>query len=173
MDLDFLSVYKMKRGDMEAGEHLIRKYYPEILRYCYLHQFDRDCAEDIAQETFVRFFAAIGRYEHRGKVKNYLYTIAANLCRNESKRTKELPLPEHPEQETQPIPELEGKLDLYAALERLPMELRQVAVLYYFRQYTLKEISGILKISPSLVRKRLERTKQAMRRYLEGEEWDR
>lgn len=170
MDLDFLSVYKIKHGDMEAGEHLIRKYYPEILRYCYLHQFDRDSAEDIAQETFARFFAAIGRYEHCGKIRNYLYTIAANLCRNESKKIKELPLPEHLEQQPQQITELEGKLDVYLALEQLPVELHQVTVLYFFRQYTLKEISGILKISPSLVRKRLELAKKAMRRYFREEE---
>lgn len=37
MDLDFLTIHQIKNGDAQAAEGFIRKYYPEILRYCYLH----------------------------------------------------------------------------------------------------------------------------------------
>lgn len=88
MGIDYLYICQIKNGDAKAGERLIRKYYPEILRYCYLHIPDRGYAEDMTQETFVRFFDSLKRYEHRGKTQKYLYTIAANLCRNYHKKLK-------------------------------------------------------------------------------------
>lgn len=170
MDLDFLTVLQIKKGNTQAGEKLIRKYYPEILRYCFLHLSDRTYAEDMTQETFVRFFTSLERYQPRGQVKNYLYTIAANLCRDYYKKIRELPVEELPEQLTEPIPRAEEKLDVSAALGRLPMELQQVVILYFFRDFSQKEIAGILKISPTLVRRRLERAKEQLRVFLEEEE---
>ncbi len=170
MDFDFLTISQIKNGDRQAGERLIRKYYPEILRYCYLHVSCRDDAEDLTQETFVRFFASLGRYEYRGKTKNYLYTIAANLCRDHYKKIRDLPLEDLPEQSAESIPEVEIRLDISAALEQLSMDLREVTILYYFRQRSQKEIAAILGISPTLVRRRLKRATQQLRILLGKEE---
>ena len=57
MDADFLLIKRMKQGDEAAFEVFVRKYYEEILNYCSYHCFDRTYAEDLTQETFVRFFA--------------------------------------------------------------------------------------------------------------------
>lgn len=170
MDIDYLYICQIKNGDAKAGERLIRKYYEEILRYCYLHIPDRGYAEDMTQETFVNFFDSLERYDHQGKTKKYLYAIAANLCRNYHKRIKELPLDDVPEQRIETIPKVETKLDIYAALNQLPIELKEVTILYYFRDRTQKEIANILGISPTLVRRRLERSKQQLREFLEKEE---
>ena len=170
MDIDYLYIRKIKNGDTQAGERLIRKYYPEILRYCYLHIPDRGYAEDMTQETFVCFFDSLKRYDHQGKTRNYLYTIAANLCRNYYKKIKELPMDDVTEQKVEPIPKVETKLDIYAALNQLPLELKEVTILYFFRDRTQKEIASILNISPTLVRRRLERSKQHLREFLEKEE---
>lgn len=59
MASDFLLIQKIKNGDSHAGDLLIEKYYPAIYQYCFLHIHDRDCAEDLAQETFARFFEAL------------------------------------------------------------------------------------------------------------------
>ena len=93
MDLDFLTIHQIKNGDAQAAEGFIRKYYPEILRYCYLHISDCGYAEDLTQETFEHFFSTLNRYQYRGKTKNYLYTIAANLCRDHYKKSREFPDP--------------------------------------------------------------------------------
>lgn len=167
MDIDFLTICRIKNGDAQAGEHLIRKYYPEILRYCYRHIPDSGYAEDITQETFALFFRALGQYEHREKTLNYLYTIATNLCRNYYKKAKEIPMEELPEQPKDTISHIESKLDIHAALNRLPIELQEVTILYFFRDRTQKEIAIILGISPTLVRRRLERAKQQLRTLLE------
>lgn len=169
MDIDFLYICQIKNGDIDAGERFIRKYYPEILRYCYLHISDRGYAEDVTQETFVRFFGSINRYEHQGKIRNYLYTIATNLCRSYYKKIKEVSIEDIPEQRIEPIAEVETKIEIYTALSQLPIELREVIILYFFRECSQKEIAEILGISQTLVRRRLERAKQQLRVFLEKE----
>lgn len=167
MDLDFLIVYQMKNGDKQAVERFIRKYYPEILRYCYLHISDRNYAEDMTQETFEHFFSTLDRYQYRGKTINYLYTIAANLCRDYYKKRRDIPMEELPEQAVEPIALAEEKLDVAAGLNHLPFELREVMILYYFRGRTQKDIAKILGISQTLVQRRLERAKNQLRIFLE------
>lgn len=167
MDLDFLIVYQMKNGDKQAVERFIRKYYPEILRYCYLHISDRNYAEDMTQETFEHFFSTLDRYQYRRKTINYLYTIAANLCRDYYKKRRDIPMEELPEQAVEPIALAEEKLDVAAGLNHLPFELREVMILYYFRGRTQKDIAKILGISQTLVQRRLERAKNQLRIFLE------
>ena len=90
MDTDFLTIRKMKQGDEAALDAFVRKYYSDILKYCTFHSSDQREAEDLTQETFVRFFAKLSEYRYQGKTKNYLYTIAANLCRNQWKKLREI-----------------------------------------------------------------------------------
>lgn len=167
MDLDFLILHQMKNGDKQAVERFIRKYYPDILRYCYLHISDQGDAEDITQETFEHFFSALDRYQYRGKTQNYLYTIAANLCRDYYRKYREIPAAELPEQSVEPIALAEKKLDIEEALNHLQMELREVTILYYFRDRTQKEIAEILGISQTVVQRRLERARNQLRIFLE------
>ena len=83
--MDFLLVKKVKNGDEQAGEQLIRKYYAAIYQYCFLHLCDRDLAEDMAQETFLRFIRYVEGYHDRN-LKGYLLTIAMNVCRDYLRR---------------------------------------------------------------------------------------
>lgn len=78
----------------------MEKYYPAILRYCRLHIDDYGYAEDMAQETFARFFRTLRQYRHYGKAANYLYAIAANACRDYYRQSKnrELPTEQLPDQ---------------------------------------------------------------------------
>ena len=82
MDADFLLIHKMKNGDETAMEIFVTKYYPAIRNYCRSHTWTDDDAEDLAQATFERFFHTFTSYHHCGKLANYLYVIAGNLCRD-------------------------------------------------------------------------------------------
>lgn len=70
--------------DIEGGdrmyERMLTAYYDEIFRYCYHHVGSRETAEDLCQDTFVSFLEHKSDYHSRGKLKNYLYTIARNKC---------------------------------------------------------------------------------------------
>ncbi len=174
MNIDFLLIQKMKRGDENAFEVFVRKHYEEILKYCSYHCSDTSYAEDLTQETFLHFFEKLSDYRYMGKTRNYLYTIAGNLCRDYYKKVKESLLEEqstevqnslqHSETE-----EIFNKITVEAALNSLPDELREVIVLYYFQELKLAEISDILQIGQSLVKYRVKQAKMRLERLLREE----
>lgn len=174
MDIDFLLLQRMKRGDENAFDVFVRKYYPEILNYCNYHCPDTSTAEDLTQETFLRFFEKLSDYRYMGKTKNYLYTIAGNLCRDSYKKIRESLLEEqsleiqdclHPPE----TDELLNRLTIKAALDRLPAELREVIILYYFQELKLTEISSTLQIGLPLVKYRVKQAKTHLERLLREE----
>lgn len=61
--------------------------YNKIYRYCYFKLRRREMAEDITQETFLRFFES-SDYVNTGKAMQYLYTIARNLCVDKYRKQK-------------------------------------------------------------------------------------
>lgn len=61
---------------------IIAAYYDQIYKYCYWKIHDRDEAQDIIQDTFIRFMDAAHTYSEIEKPKALLYTIANNLCLN-------------------------------------------------------------------------------------------
>ena len=169
MDQDFRLLRKMRQGDEAAIECFVRKYYPAVLKYCHLHIWDKGEAEDLAQETFERFFRAFESYRHQGKAANYLYTIAGNLCRNFYKKKRADAVQEVPEQTESPMDILEEKLDLERAVRKLPEEMRDVVILYYFQELKLKEITEVLNIGLPLVKYRIKRAKELLGGYLKEE----
>lgn len=174
MDADFLLIRKMKGGDENASNIFIRKYYKDILNYCYYHCHDKEYAEDLVQETFVRFFTKLSSYQHRGKAKNYLYTIAGNLCRDLLKKKREIPVEENDLREmtddaAYPTEEIVNKLAVEQALLQLPNELSEVIILYYFQDQRLSEIADTLHISLSLVKYRMRQAKIQLEQLLRKE----
>lgn len=81
-------IRKLKQGDEDAFAVFVHKYYPKVLLYCQYHCMDKEDAQDLTQETFVRFFTKLPEYHYRGKNLNYLYTIAGNLCKDYLKKEK-------------------------------------------------------------------------------------
>ena len=174
VDVDFLLIRKMKQGDDDAFDVFVRKYYNDILKYCSYHCFDAEYAEDLTQETFANFFAKLSDYRYKGKTKNYLYTIAGNLCKNYYKQQKPLFIEEDQLSELEsPSDNLEEKITdrmmLEWALEQLPDEFRQVIDLYYFQEMKLIEIASILGIGLPLVKYRLKQARNRLQYLLRRE----
>lgn len=175
MDVDFLLIRKMKQGDDNAFDTFVRKYYNDILKFCSYHCSDAEDAEDLTQETFANFFAKLSDYRHKGKTKNYLYTIAGNLCKNQYKKQKPLPVDEQQlleiESESGNLEEsITDKIMLDWALEQLPEEFRQVIDLYYFQEMKLTEIASALGIGLPLVKYRLKQARNRLQVLLGKEE---
>ena len=175
MDADFLLIRKMKQGNDDAFDQFIRKYYEEILKYCNYHCHDAEYAKDITQETFIRFFINLSEYHYKGKTKNYLYTIAGNLCKNFYKKTKEALLEDNLFETTyvQDTRQLDIVLDhiiIEDAIKKLPKELREVVILYYFQELKLKEIANMLCIGLPLAKYRLGQARKRLKQILGTEE---
>lgn len=170
MDKDFLLVLKMKNGDEKAMEQFVKQYYAQILQYCHYHSNGRAQAEDLTQETFARFFAALGGYSHIGKAINYLYVIARNVCIDSCHKQPEIPLTNSSEPCENPLENVDGKVDMERALQKLPEELREVVILHYFQELSLRETAEVLKIGLPLVKYRIKRAKEQLHSLLEKEE---
>lgn len=166
MDADFLLIHQMKNGDDQAINSFVKKYYPAILRYCRLHTKDLGYAEDLTQETFARFFRTLHQYQHYGKAANYLYVIASNLCKDSNKRKEEMRLEELPEQVSEEMAQVDLRISVHMALQKLPQELRDVTVLYFFQEVNQREIAKILQIGLPLVKYRIKRAKELLSGYL-------
>ena len=170
MDADFLLLHRMRHGDDQAIEDFVRKYYPMILRYCHLHIQDTGYAEDLTQETFVRFFRSLNQYQHYGKAANYLYVIAGNLCRDYHKKPEAIPMEELPEQPVNQMQALDLRMDVHRALEQLSPELREVTILYFFQELRQTEIAKILGIGLPLVKYRIRRAKDLLEQLIGKED---
>lgn len=169
MDLDFLLIQRMRMGDEKAIEVFVKKYYEKILKYCQVHISCSSDAEDLVQETFVRFFSALDRYQHYGKAVNYLYAIATNLCKDFYRKNREIPVEAFPEEGkvTSSVEnrEIELRLDIWRALEKMPREIREVTVLFFFEEKKQKEIASILGIGLPLVKYRIHRARELLEKY--------
>ncbi len=172
MNADFLMIKRMRQGDEAAFDMFVRKYYGEILNYCHYHCFDRAYAEDLAQETFLHFFAKLSDYHDKGKTKNYLYTIAGNLCRDFYRKKKDIPA-EHGDLEQNAVyVSLDSVIERIAveeAVKSLPPEFGEVIILYYFQGLKMREIADVLQVKVSLVKYRLKQAKKMLGQRM-GEE---
>lgn len=170
LDLDYLLVQRMRIGDEKALDAFVTKYYPAILKYCHLHIDDYGYAEDMAQETFARFFRTFKQYRHYGKAANYLYVIAANACRDYYRQNRELTLDELPESPDERVESPEIQVEVRMALDSLPEEIREVAILYFLQERKQKDIAAVLGIGLPLVKYRIGRARELLRAFLDNSE---
>lgn len=167
---DSLLVHLARAGDEDACEKLVKKYYSSVYQYCLLHIYDPYEAEDLTQEVFTRFFSNLYRYKEYGKVKNYLYTIAENTVKNYYKKKKDIPSEELLKSEYSSknhVEELGVRLTIEQAVRKLPEEIRETAVLYFFQELKQREIAELLHIKLSLVKYRIGRAKELLKKELE------
>lgn len=165
---DFLLIQKMRMGDEKALNAFVTKYYAKILTYCRMHVDDQDYAQDLAQETFVRFFRSFRQYQHYGKAANYLYVVASNLCSDYYRRKKEWlfdtdTIRDAPDERCS---DPDTRLMVRMALERLPKDIRETAVLYFVQEQKQKDIAAILGIGLPLVKYRIKRARKLLSEYL-------
>ena len=131
-----------------------------------------DIAEDVGQETFIRAYRALGRFERGRPLGPWLVRIAANLAINQrrSPRSREQELPEghaaEPARENGPLAQLldrEAGAVLEHAVGALPAEQRAVFVLRVYEDLSYQEIAETLGLSIGTVMSRLSRAREKLR----------
>jgi RNA polymerase sigma-70 factor, ECF subfamily len=79
-------------GDGRAFQELVRRYQSRLQRFVYRMIGDRERAEDLVQEAFVRVHRHLHRFDHTRKFSTWIYTIASNLAKNELRNRSRSPL---------------------------------------------------------------------------------
>lgn len=129
--------------------------YDKIYRYCYFKLSDQQMAEDITQETFLRFLEN-SNYCERGQKIRYLYTIAHNLCVDiyRGRQTEALEDKHFIEDKED---EILTNITVKEAVSQLAKEEQELLFLRYVNEVPVSDICSILKISRfSLYRKNLK-----------------
>lgn len=153
----------IKQGDKDRLEELIAFFYPAILRYCYRILGCRQSAEDATQETFLRLCRGMSSYTHKGMFKAYLYKIAKNTCLDLTENLPHDPLTETPELE-QGYSRAESDTDFDRMISVLPTDQREVVILRFAHDLSLKEIAEILELPLRTVQSRLRYALQKIKK---------
>ena len=170
---------KVLGGNLGAFRVLVDRYGGVVHGVAYARLRNTADAEDIAQETFVRFYQQLDQMAHRKYIGPWLVRVARNVSVDlVRKRGRDAALAERQEGERVAIPNPareELHRILYEQLDGLDAESREVLILYYFMRKKAREIAALLEITPDAAAKRLQRARDELGRRLTdllGEELD-
>ena len=141
--------------------------YDKIYTFCYFKVQNRDIAEDLTQETFLRYFSQTS-YVNKGKPLAYLYTIAKNCCTDYYRKTKTVPITEELSALDEISP-LEDNLVIKTAINKLAHDQQELLLLRFTNELGLSEIGSILNLSRFAVYRKLNATLKELKPML-GEE---
>jgi len=183
-------VEQCRKGDLAAFGRLVTKYQDRILNTCWRMCGNRETAEDLTQEAFIRAFEALGQFAGRSRFSTWVFRIAVNLSisakrKERGRRTHSLDddrgqsgdgrLASAAERlassEVQPVDCLLGRereREVLAALAEIDEESSTVVVLRDVEDLSYDEIAEILDIPVGTVKSRLHRARLALRHRLAG-----
>ncbi|MBR2593402.1 MAG: RNA polymerase sigma factor [Firmicutes bacterium] len=147
----------------------LKEQYDRLLRYCYMKTKDPYLAEDIVQETFLKFWQSRS-YKDTGKEMAYLYTIARNLCIDGFRKPKTENIDDYASSAVYVMSEQEKavtQLALEEALNKLPDDLREIVTLRYVSGISVADIGRIVGMSRFSVYRRLKESLRILKKYLE------
>ena len=168
-------------GDLDSFNQLVLRWERPIYALAYRVIGREEDARDVAQETFLRAFRALGGFKGQAKFSSWLYRITLNLCRDWIRRERRAPVSQAPEgvdifemaTEAEPaesIEELVARRELGRAVARamamLPDEQRTAIVLKEYHGLTFQEIADLLDCPLSTVKTRLYQGLSVLRRQL-------
>lgn len=151
-------------------DRVVEEYSDMLLRIALHHIHNYAQAQDIVQDTFIKYLYKSPEFENREKEKAWLIRVASNLCKDHlkhwwlKKRTdipyEEMPFSQH--QETYEILEV---------VKQLSYHQRNAIYLYYYEEMSIREISEIYQVKESTVASWLFRARKKLKELLKGE-WD-
>jgi RNA polymerase sigma-70 factor (ECF subfamily) len=184
-DLDWAVVQKVQAGNVGAFDQLVQKYREHIFSVIYNMTSNREDASDLTQETFIKAFQAIARFQGKSSFFTWIYRIAINttmtFLKKRSRRryisyeniNEEVSNSEIFERLTAKnrtekgalVQELQEKLN--DSLQKLSPKHRTVVILHEIEGLEHAEIAEITKTSVGTVRSRLHYAKQQLQSYLQ------
>ena len=165
-------VARAQKGDDLAFAELVELYQRPVYNLCYRMMGNANDAEDAAQESFIRAYKAIKRFDLERKFSSWLLTIASNYCIDQHRRRKlpvfsvdALPVPDVHDKKTNVEGEFvlgEVQDDVRELLQDLQETDRAAVVLRYWYDYSYEEIANSLDLTVSAVKSRLHRARRDM-----------
>ena len=173
IESDDVLIERVKKGDCDAFNPLVERYKLPLYRLMYRMVYNRDDAEDLVEETFIKAYRSISKFETGRSFYAWISRIAVNNAINYLKKEKR--------SQTQPIEWFEQKLAdkkrnpvamtrqkllkerISAAMAKLPEDFRTILLLRVEENFSYEEIGKMLKIPKGTVMSRLARARQKLK----------
>ncbi len=167
------AVARARTGDGDAFRLLVERYGRSVFRLGYRLTGNEQDAEDVVQETFLRAFRQLDKYDGRASFHTWIYRIASNYSLDllRARRRTETPEPEslvstETSADRRVLSEQIGDR-LRQAMDDLSSQERSAFVLRHYEGLSIEEIGGVLGIAQSATKNSIFRAVQKLRRYLE------
>ena len=170
-------VLQAQQGSDEAFTNLVETYQKPVYNLCYRMVGEPEEAEDAAQETFLRAYQNLHRYDPSRSFGTWILSIAAHYCidrlrkrkfamfsmdaENEDGSSFELPDPASPDPEAESVTK-EERDRLHLLLKDLDATDRAAVIMRYWYDFSEVEIANSLKLTVSAVKSRLHRSRRAL-----------
>ncbi|MFZ5986572.1 MAG: RNA polymerase sigma factor [Bacillota bacterium] len=177
MDPIETAVQGIKNGDIVFFEVIIVNFQQQLFRYCYHMLGNIHEAEDAVQESFIKAYENIKNYSSSVSFQAWLYKITYNHCINIIRRKRLVQFLPFLEETSIGSSDLETRLEenefseaLCNGLKKLPPQDRTILILRTIEGKSFKELGVILNMKPATIRKKYERSKNKLRKFLKQKE---
>ena len=173
---DAAVVRRVLGGDVEAFGILVDRYFDHYVRFAVHLVGNREDAEEVVQDTFLRAYRALGRYEERERFGAWLLRILVNRARTVSAmgRRREKMFPDQVEEslpeasEAHPADRAALREEMARALSQLGSDQREAFLLHYIEGLSYEEMAAITGSGVSALKMRVKRSCERLREILQG-----
>lgn len=169
-----------RRGDQRAFATLVRQVQRPVYGLCLRLLSNEAEAAEVAQESFLRAYQYLGRYDVERPFDLWVMAIARNLCldilrrrskvRSEDVEEMKETLPSTNQSQEDSVIAQQERLSLETAMATLSADDREVLALYYVQKRTTKEIAQVLGVAPGTIMARLFRAREKLRQRMQPKE---
>jgi RNA polymerase sigma-70 factor, ECF subfamily len=161
-------VHRVCAGEHDVYAELVRRHQQPLYRHARGMSLDHDTSLDLVQDAFVKAYARLQECRDPARFRSWIFRITRNLCLDHLKnvRTSALPL--------SAVENLAGDATnhelngiLRAALDTLPIAMREAFLLKHDAGYTYEEVAELTNATPSAVKMRVHRACDALRAFLD------
>ncbi|MFD0715908.1 RNA polymerase sigma factor SigW [Paenibacillus sp. GCM10027626] len=173
-----------RKGDHSAFAEIVRLYQDKLYHMANRMLYNRQEAEDVVQDAFLRVYNNLDRYDDTLKFSTWIYRITTNLCIDRLRKRRpsyslDAESNDHdgldgyamiPSDDRTPESELllsETQQIIHQAIETLPAKYKSVMVLRYLQDMSLQEIGDVLEVPVTTVKTRVHRGREFLRKKLE------
>ncbi|TWG41893.1 LOW QUALITY PROTEIN: RNA polymerase sigma-70 factor (ECF subfamily) [Bacillus sp. AK8] len=176
-DVDELTIEAFEIEDKEdLIDEIMNKYGQEVLQLVYSYVNNKEVAEDLTQDIFVKCYKSLHTYKGNSNLKTWLWRIA-NQCKDYLKSwyNKKVIVTEddftymesQKESVEQTVIQNAEDRELASAVMSLPIKYREVIYLFYYEELSIKEIATVIEVKENTIKTRLKKAKELLKEGLE------
>lgn len=169
----------LKRGEEEAIQWLVDSFSQRLLKAATLMLGDQCLAEDAVQDCLIDAISHLSDFRGEASIYTWLYTILLRRCKRQRKRSlgqvqsfssQSLERLFSIQGNYASLPPIGEKRALRATIKSLKYKYREVIVLFYYEEFSIKEIAELLSEPEGTIKNRLHRAREKLKDILEREE---